>query len=216
MKKKGKGITTTITAGGRSTGPMKDGIDPQKAMDVMRPVVEAAVRAAVAENKPTGKVKKISEYLRYDFSRQELVERAQELARTIQEIQRLEDNLASIKKNIQGQIAEYEAKRNRLTQIVSAGYEMRDVECEVRYNVPVSKIKTIVRLDSNEEVAVKPMEQYECQEELDFEKAEERKAKKAEPEKPAETPAEVAARAPVPEPEPKKPADPQPEAAPPA
>jgi len=46
-------------------------------------------------------------------------------------------------------------------------------------------------MDTQETVEVKPMESHECQEELDFEKAAERKAV---------GPAEVAAAAPVPEP----------------
>jgi len=184
-----KGVTVEVSSGGRTTGPMTGGIDPKKFAAVVEPIL-------AEPTKPPGKVKKITEYLRYDFTRIELVERAQDLARTLQEIQRLEDNLASLKKSIQSQVAEQEAKRNRLSNCVAAGYEMRDVACEVRFNLPSSKLKTIIRVDTYATVNIMAMDSYECQEELNFEKA-------LDAEKPAEnaTPAQAAAAAPVPEPE---------------
>ena len=161
-------ITVEVSSGGRTTGPMTGALDPDKVGKVLDPLLREFLLP-----QPKGKVKQITEYLRYDFTRMELVERAQELARSLQEIQRLEDNLASVKKNIQSQVAEQEAKRNRLSNCVAAGYEMRDVPCEVRFNDPESKKKTVVRLDSLEIVQVLPMDGYECQEELDFEERQE-------------------------------------------
>mgnify|MGYP001611050355 CR=1 FL=1 len=173
--KKGKQddpVTMELSSGGRTTGPMTGGLDPDKVDKIFDPLLREFLLPV------KGKVKQITEYLRYDFTRMELVERAQELARSLQEIQRLEGNcpwcpVASVKKNIQSQVAEQEAKRNRLSNCVAAGYEMRDVPCEVRFNDPESKKKTVIRLDNLEIVRVLPMDRYECQEELDFEERQE-------------------------------------------
>lgn len=214
MKKKNS-ITTTIIAGGKSTGPMEGGIDPQKATAVMGSVIERAIDAAIhaaAEPKPAGKVKKIAEYLKYTFTEKELLEIGRNLGRSSHEIGRLEGELDAFKKQMNAQIARLEADQSVLAQQVTNGYEMRQIACEVRFNVPESKLKTIVRLDTMETVKVEAMDSYECQEELNFEKAAEQDEKGKEP--PPETPAEAAAKAPVPEPE--KPAEPPAETAPPA
>lgn len=139
-------------------------------------------------DKPSGKVKQITEYLKYTFTKDELLVHARELGRTTHEIQRHENQLDAIKKELNAKISSLEAQRNVLSNHVTNGYEMRQVDCEVRFNVPESKKKTVVRLDTEETVQVLPMDGYECQEELDFEKAEAKK-----------TGAEVAAGAPVPE-----------------
>jgi len=121
-----------------------------------------------------GKVKETTEWLRYDFSNDELLDKARELGRAGQEISCLESQLDSVKKDLNAKIAALEATRGMLGNHVTSGYEMRNLKCEIRYNDPEDKTKTVVRVDTGEVIRTAKMESHELQEEIDFEKAAEK------------------------------------------
>lgn len=106
--------------------------------------------------------------LRYDFTPDEIRERGRELAALVRDLCQLEDNR---KQSMAAFKEEHEVLQTRLKALsrqVDSGYEMRDVECAVQWNSPEPCKKTIVRLDTGEQVAIMPMTQDELQEEFNF------------------------------------------------
>ncbi len=98
--------------------------------------------------------------LKYEFSASESIDLAQQLARETTNLAALEEEKASIAKQFGSKIAEIKATCNKLSHLVTNGYEYRDTEVEIHYNQPVPGKKTIIRLDRNTST-VEKMEPYE-------------------------------------------------------
>lgn len=106
--------------------------------------------------------------LRYDFTADEIRDRGKELAALVRDLCQLEDNRRQSMAAFKEQHELLQTKLKAFSRQVDSGYEMRDVECAVWWNSPEPCKKTIVRLDSGEQVAIMPMSQEELQEEFNF------------------------------------------------
>jgi hypothetical protein len=115
-----------------------------------------------ANNRP----EKVREYLAYHYTDAELKEIAGNLARANQERQSIELRKAQVMADFKAQITEAEGRINREAIRYNNGYEMRDIECGVEYNKPVTGKKTITRLDTDAFVRVSYMSGQEMQEPL--------------------------------------------------
>lgn len=105
----------------------------------------------------------VSMSLRCIFTPEELVERAKRLG----EANRKKESLEADKKNI---VAEYTSRiANQqldiatLSEKVTNGYEHREVECRVVYDLPKAGMKTIYRNDTGEKVDERQMNDEERQ-----------------------------------------------------
>jgi len=121
--------------------------------------------------KPPGRIKRDRIYLRYDFTKQELLDMAREIGRCGQRIAEKETELTAVKKDLQGQIEGYEAKRQTLSNHLASEFEMRNIDCEIRLHDPAPKKKSIVRVDTNAVVRIEDMAWDELQEEIDFDRS---------------------------------------------
>lgn len=98
------------------------------------------------------KTKRVIEYLQYHFSSPELLDISKELARTSQEKRALESRKAEVTKKLAGEITEKDGVIQKLTDLVSQGYDYRDIECELRFDMPYAGMVSVVRLDTGEVV----------------------------------------------------------------
>ena len=118
---------------------------------------------------PKLRTAKVTEYLRYDFTDAEFMEHAKTLGRLNQELARSEDRKKSTTAELAADVKRHQDAVSAASQLVSNGYEYRDIECEVRFHEPEKGKKTIVRLDSGETVRVAFMTGQEMQEAFEFE-----------------------------------------------
>lgn len=105
----------------------------------------------------TQEVKTASEerYLRYDFKAQEVVELSMKLANKTQELSSLEDEKSSIASQYKSKMDSLKSELGSLSNKVSSGYEMRKVDCTIRYHYPEQGKKTVTRTDTDEEFVEK-------------------------------------------------------------
>lgn len=120
--------------------------------------------AVTAESTPPIQPTKIvQEFLRYDFSEQELKEKAKALSLALQ----LKERAESEQKAAQAQFKErIEAQQNiisRVSREIYSGWEMRNIDCRVEFHVPTVASKRITRIDTGELVAERPMNADELQ-----------------------------------------------------
>jgi len=104
--------------------------------------------------------------LQYDFTPDELADMSKRLANEIGAIESLEDDKETANKEFKEQIAFHATAAKGLAKQIRAGYEHRFLPCRVLWNSPLAGEKTIVRLDTGEQVAVEIMTEEERQEEL--------------------------------------------------
>jgi len=127
-----------------------------------------------------------SEHLEVKFTDAEKLEMGRDVARLNQEKRRLDQKLTEIKKQLTGEISGKETEIDRLMDLLSNGYEYRQVECRIDLDTPKQGQASIIRLDTEEVVRVRRMTDDEMQIELPLEAA------PPEPEPPvAEEPAPV-------------------------
>jgi len=112
----------------------------------------------------------IERSLKYDFTPDELADMSKRLANEIGAIETLEADKEESNKAFKEQIAFHATAAKGLAKDIRAGYEHRFTACRVLLNSPNLGEKTIVRLDTGEQVAVEVMSEQERQEELPLEK----------------------------------------------
>lgn len=78
---------------------------------------------------------------------------------------RITDEFDGVKADFKSRLERCEAEQNRLSVLLNNGYELRDVECEVISDFKSGQI-SVVRLDTGEEVEVRPMTEEERQRDL--------------------------------------------------
>lgn len=120
--------------------------------------------------KPTPvKTAKTKEFLKYQFTHDELHQKGSDLARINSELISIENEkkavTAEFKAKQDGKQAEIEVISNHINN----GYEHRYIECEVRFNDPNTGMKTIYRKDNGELVRKESMTEEEMQYELELE-----------------------------------------------
>lgn len=113
-------------------------------------------------------VEETSEYLRYDFTKEELSAIASKMARDHQSAQKLEEEkkvvVAQFKSNIEALISQI----SEASRLLTNGYEHRNVDCLWMFNNPQDGIRTMVRKDTGEVVRTAKMSTEEMQETLPF------------------------------------------------
>lgn len=112
-----------------------------------------------------------SEHLEVRFTDAEKLEMGRDVARLNQEKRRLDQKLSEIKKQLTGEIAAKETEINRLMDLLSNGYEYRQVECRIDLDTPKLGQASVIRLDTEEVVRVRRMNDEELQIQLPLEEA---------------------------------------------
>lgn len=128
-------------------------------------------------------MKNPTEYLKYEYSDTEIAEAARDLATANRKRTSLEQRKKEVDAAIKAEIEEQNSIIGRLSQLIGTGFEYRDIEVRIVLDTPESGKKTIYRIDTGEEVAVKTMTDADRQMMLDLKT-------KAEAEEAAKQPAE--------------------------
>ena len=92
--------------------------------------------------------KKIKQTMQCLLSAEEKLALAQEMAQSTGKKSSLEAALKEISSQYKAQIVQQENLIQQASQRIRDGYEYREVDCEVEYNVPERGQKTIIRLDT--------------------------------------------------------------------
>jgi hypothetical protein len=106
-----------------------------------------------------------TESLLTHLTNDEFVDRATALARSVQDIEALEDRQADTKAQMKAEMTSLESERGRLGLIVARKAELREVRVKL-YAEDFSGIAIYVRADSGEEVRRRPLEDRERQPDL--------------------------------------------------
>lgn len=80
--------------------------------------------------KNTNKTVLITKHLRCNLTESELLLFGRELAETTNELAQLEADKKRVVSDFAAKITERESRINRLSGVISTGYEFRDVECQ--------------------------------------------------------------------------------------
>ena len=88
--------------------------------------------------------------LRHNFSDQEIHDLAMKLANKNREATNVEEEKKAVNSEFKFKTDMLKAEINLLSTKISNGYEMREVDCEVRYHEPESGIKLLIRTDTGE------------------------------------------------------------------
>jgi galactokinase len=99
--------------------------------------------------------------LRVDLSAIEVHDYSVKLANANKSIVSIEEEKKSVNSQYKARVDEKKASINKLSALVTDGFEMRDVECTIEYNKPEPGRKTIIRNDLNKVHAVEKMEEWE-------------------------------------------------------
>lgn len=112
------------------------------------------------------KVPTKGEFLRYDFTEEEIRDKAKQLALAIQtQTQAQEEQKvaqAQFKERIEAQVSVI----GRLSRSINMGWEMRTIDCRIEFHTPVQGTKRLTRIDTGEFVRDEAMSPHEMQEQL--------------------------------------------------
>lgn len=108
----------------------------------------------------------VSEYLRYDFSEEEIKDRSKRLALAVQTKVRAQEEQKAAQAQFKERIEGADAKIGQLSRDINMGWEMRQLDCYVQFHTPVQGSKRIVRKDTGELVRDMPMQLSELQQNL--------------------------------------------------
>ena len=126
-----------------------------------------------------------TEYLRCEFTDTEIAEAAKELARANSRKASIEQQKKDVDAQLKSEIVAQETIIGRLAAQINTGSEYRNIECRLELDTPEPGKKRVIRLDTGEEVSVKPMNDSDRQMVLDLqsqaEAAEAEAAKAKEP-----------------------------------
>lgn len=103
------------------------------------------------------------------FSRDEMLDLGQRIAKSTSEKARLESDKSQVVKQFAAQIAARDAEIGDPSQKLSSGYEWRKVECATYFDQPRKGMATTFRLDTGEEIACRRMTYDELQLTLNME-----------------------------------------------
>lgn len=137
-------------------------VNPEKLEDATIEMAEGT-----AKKEPNIREKKEKRFLRYEFTPQELKERSVRLAKVNREIGEAEAERAKSKKQLDDKIKELEGERSSLSTKVIDGSELRHIECKIVYDYD-NDSKTVIRLDTGEQVETGIIPEHERQTELEF------------------------------------------------
>lgn len=111
-------------------------------------------------------MQKTQEYLKYQFSEDELKDASKKLAYENQNFDELEDAKKALTSEFTSKINSSRASISKLSSNINNGYEYRYIECEITMDAPETGQKTITRTDTGEIVRIEEMSDREMQGEL--------------------------------------------------
>lgn len=120
----------------------------------------------MATENPTAKLVTVEEYLRYEFSEEELRERSKSLAMNVQRQTQTGEEQKAAQAQFKERLRRFTSEINKLSRDINNGWEMRNIICRVVYHSPTQGVKLIVREDTGELVREAPMTRSEMQEKL--------------------------------------------------
>lgn len=110
--------------------------------------------------------KVVKEFLRYEFTEEELKQKSKDLARAIQLQTAAQEEQKAAQAQFKERIEREVATIGRLSRDINGGWEMRYIECVCQFHTPTIATKRIVRQDTGEVVRECAMEKDELQENL--------------------------------------------------
>lgn len=108
----------------------------------------------------------IKEYLRYEFTEEELRQKSKDLARSVQLQTAAQEEQKAAQAQFKERIESQVANIGRLSRDINGGWEMRNIDCLVQFHTPTIATKRIIRQDTGEVVRECAMEKHELQENL--------------------------------------------------
>jgi len=114
-------------------------------------------------------MKTTKEYVKYQFSEDELKDLSNSMARKVSEKNEVEDQKKSVNSDFKAKIDGADAEINGLARKVQDKYEMRYMECEIIIDHKKKKVMS-ERLDTKEIVRERDMTEDELQQKLFDEK----------------------------------------------
>ena len=106
--------------------------------------------------------------LRYNFTPEEHLANCDDLARLFDQQTELESSHRSIKAQLKEAEEEINARLGRHVRFVRDKYDHRPIECTWLLDNPSPGRKSLVRLDTNDTVEIRVMEDWEKQQTLNF------------------------------------------------
>jgi hypothetical protein len=116
-------------------------------------------------------VKKEKRLCRYEFSKEEKTDIANDLANSVADLQRMDDNKKSVMSQIKSEMDAKQSAINLAAERHRSGFEMRDLECEVVYAY-VDDVVRWIRTDTGEVAHERKMRPDERQADLPLESSE--------------------------------------------
>jgi len=107
-----------------------------------------------------------TEWLKYEFTEEELKDFSKRLAYETRELMENEEAKKSVMSDFKSKIESSKEKISKLSNQINNGYEYRNIDCEVILNEPEAGMKQIVRKDTGELVKTLTMNSEEKQENL--------------------------------------------------
>ena len=112
--------------------------------------------------------KKVMHQVKYAFSRAELLELGETLARATDEMREIDRRKKQAAADLAAELKRADGDVFLLSTKLKDKFEFREMPCIAVYGQPRAGLKTILRADTREEVETLPMDEYEMQEGLDF------------------------------------------------
>jgi hypothetical protein len=104
-----------------------------------------------------------SQLLRVVLTEAELRETSHKLADKSANLNQIEEDKKRASSHYGSEVKAARAELTRLSQLVTSGYEIREVRCEVWFHKPVAGKKTTIRIDTGEIVNTVNMSSMEMQ-----------------------------------------------------
>ena len=114
----------------------------------------------------TERTMKASEYLRCEFTQEEIETFGTDMARAVERRTALEMKKKEVADAIKSDLSREDSLIQSLAQKITKRFEFRNVDCLVTYNTPKSGEKTVTRLDTGGVVETVKMNDGEMQEHL--------------------------------------------------
>lgn len=112
--------------------------------------------------------KQVIEEVKYTFTRGELLELGDELARAADDVREIEARKKELTASITAELKKANGRVFTLAGKIRDRHEMREVQCIAYFGVPRAGLKTIRRADTQEELRQEAMTAEEMQQGLDF------------------------------------------------
>lgn len=112
--------------------------------------------------------KQVMKEVKYPFSRAELLELGEELARATDELREIERRKKQVNSDLAAEQKRADGNVFLLAVKLKDRYEYREVACLAVYGVPRAGMKTLKRTDTGEQLEPEPMTAEEMQQGLDF------------------------------------------------